>query len=186
MTSTGRLPAVSTWIIDPKHTLVEFAARYMSLTTVKGRFSGVSGTIRTAEPDGDLDGSTVEVEIDSASLDSREPQRDAHLRSADFLDVERFPSITFESTRLEAVDADHFTVQGALTIRDVTHDVALKVTRQGRARTPTGLEVAGFTAEAQIDRKDFGLKWNVALEAGGWLVADTVKILLEIQAIRQD
>ncbi len=186
MPGTERLTAVTVWIIDPKHTLVEFAARYMTLTTVKGRFTGVSGTIRMAQPDGGLEGSSVEVEIDSASLDSREPQRDAHLRSADFLDVERYPSITFTSTRVEPVDGDHFWVHGELTIRDVRREVALEVTRHGSARTPTGLEVAGFTAETQVDRKDFGLTWNVALEAGGWLVADSVKILLEVQAVRQD
>jgi polyisoprenoid-binding protein YceI len=177
---------LSTWIIDPKHTLVEFAARYMTLTTVKGRFSGVSGTIRAPELAGDVAGSSVEVDIDSASLDSREPQRDAHLRSADFLDVERYPSIMFTSTRVDLVDAEHFRVRGALTIRDVTREVALDVTRQGRARTPAGLEVAGFTVETGIDRKDFGLTWNVALEAGGWLVSDNVKILIEVQAVRQD
>jgi polyisoprenoid-binding protein YceI len=186
MTDTRNATELTTWIIDPKHTLVEFAARYMTLTTVKGRFSSVSGTIRAPDIDADLGGSSVEVEIDSASLDSREAQRDAHLRSADFLDVERYPSITFTSTRLERIDGDRFRVHGALTIRDVTREVALEVTRQGQARTPTGLEVAGFTAETQIDRNDFGLKWNVALEAGGWLVADRVKILIELQAIRQD
>jgi polyisoprenoid-binding protein YceI len=108
------------------------------------------------------------------------------LRSADFLDVERYPSITFSSTRVDPIDADHFRVHGLLTIRDVTREVALDVIRQGRARTPTGLEVAGFTVETGIDRKDFGLTWNVALEAGGWLVADSVKILIEVQAVRQD
>ena len=176
----------TTWILDPKHTLVEFAARYMLFTTVKGRFTGVSGTIRSDERDDDPSGSSVEVEIDAASLDTGEPQRDTHLRSADFLDVERFPSLTFSSTRIEPIDRERFRVYGELTIRDVTREVALDARRHGRVRTPFGTEVAGFTATTEINRTDWGLTWNVALEAGGWLVGDTVNILLEVQAIRQE
>ena len=171
------------WVLDPKHTLVEFAATYMMFTTVKGRFPGVSGTIHAED---DLGRSSVQVEIDAASLDTREPQRDTHLRSADFLDVERFPTITFTSTRIELIDRERFRVYGNLTIRDLTREVALDTRRHGRARTPFGTEVAGFTVETEINRKDFGLTWNVALEAGGWLVGDRIKILLEVQAIKQD
>jgi polyisoprenoid-binding protein YceI len=177
---------LTTWIIDPTHTLVEFASRYLTITTVKGRFAGVSGTIHASEEAPDSGQATVEVEIDAASLDTGDSRRDSHLRSADFLDVEHFPSITFASTRVESIDRDRFRVHGQLTIRDVTREVALNVTRQGRAKTPTGLEVAGFAASTDINRKDFGLVWNVPLEAGGWLVGDTVTIQLEVQAVGQD
>ncbi len=186
MTDAPMLTDLTTWIIDPTHTLVEFAARYMTITTVKGRFAGVSGTIHAAQEPLDSGQATVEVEIDAASLDTGDPRRDSHLRSADFLDVERFPSITFTTTRVDPIDATRFRVYGQLTIRDVTREVALNVTRQGEAKTPTGLEVAGFTASTDINRKDFGLVWNVPLEAGGWLVGDTVTIQLEVQAVRQD
>ena len=184
-TTPTQTPA-TTWVIDPKHTLVEFAAKYMTFTTVKGRFSGVSGTIHADERDDDPRQSSVEVEIDAASLDTREAQRDAHLRSADFLDVERYPSITFTSTRVEPIDRERFRVYGELTIRGRTGEVALEARRHGRARTPQGTEVAGFSAATAINRQDWGLTWNVALEAGGWLVSDTLDILLEVQAIKQD
>jgi polyisoprenoid-binding protein YceI len=177
---------LTTWIVDPTHTLVEFASRYMTLTTVKGRFAGISGTIHASEPAAEAGRATVEVEIDAASLDTRDARRDSHLRSADFLDVERFPSIIFTSTRVEPIDVTHFRIRGQLTIRDISREIAFDVTRQGQAKTPTGLDVAGFTASTEINRKDFGLIWNVPLEAGGWLVGDTVMILLEVQAIRQD
>jgi polyisoprenoid-binding protein YceI len=177
---------LTTWIVDPTHSVVEFASRYMTLTTVKGRFAGVSGTIHASGRAAEAGQATVEVEIDAASLDTRDARRDSHLRSADFLDVERFPSIIFASRRVEPIDDTHFRVTGQLTIRDVTREVAFDVTRQGQATTPTGLEVAGFAAATEINRKDFGLVWNVPLEAGGWLVGDTVAILLEVQAIRQD
>jgi polyisoprenoid-binding protein YceI len=172
------------WQIDPKHTLVEFAAWHMMVTTVKGSFSGVSGTIRADEDDPTR--SSVEVEIDAASLDTREDRRDAHLRSADFLDVERHPSITFRSTRVEQVGPDRLRIVGALAIRGTSREVVLDTTVNGRARTPEGLEVAGFTADAEINRKDYGLNWNVALEAGGVIIGDTVKIRLEIEAIKQE
>lgn len=172
------------WLIDPKHTLVEFAVTYLAFTTVKGHFEGVSGTIRL--DDADPARSSVEVEIDPASLNTREGRRDTHLRSADFLDVERHPTISFASNRLEVIAIDQWRIHGDLTIRGTTRAVVLDTEAKGRGRNPQGLEVAGFAARTEISRRDFGVAWNQALETGGVLVGDTVAIQLEVQAIRQD
>jgi polyisoprenoid-binding protein YceI len=157
----------------------------MMVSTVKGRFTRVSGRILDVADDPRR--SSVEAEIDAASLDSREERRDGHLRSADFLDVENYPSITFKSTRVEPVpgQADHLRITGDLTIRGVTHPVAFEATLNGRGQTPYGTQIAGFSAEAQISRKDWGLNWNVALETGGVLVSETVKISIEVEAVNK-
>jgi len=181
--STAVAERAAVWQIDPSHTLVEFAAKHMMFTTVKGRFGGVRGTIHW--DDQDVTRSSVEAEIDAATLDTRTDQRDNHLRSADFLHVEVHPTIRFRSTRIERAGGDRLKVYGDLTIRDVTREVALDTTVNGRGKTPFGTEAAGFTAETSINRKDFGLNWNVALEAGGWLVGDTIKITLEVEAVKQ-
>ena len=182
-TTTTSSP-VSTWTIDPAHSLVEFAVKHMMFSTVKGRFGDVSGMLTIDETD--LSRSSVEVEIATASVDTREPQRDAHLRSPDFFDAERFLTLTFRSTRVEPVTEAHVRVGGDLTIRDVTREVVLDTHLNGRGTNPYGKNVVGFSAETSINRKDFGLSWNVALEAGGWLVGDTIKISLEVEAIQQD
>jgi polyisoprenoid-binding protein YceI len=171
------------WQIDPAHTLIEFAVKHMMFTTVKGRFGGVHGII--VEDAADPSRSSVEVEIDAASIDTREEKRDAHLRSPDFLDVQTYPTITFQSSRVERAGQDRLRVIGELTIHGTTREVVLDTTINGRGTTPFGLEVAGFTAETTINRRDFGLTWNVALETGGVLVGDTVKILLEVEAVKQ-
>jgi polyisoprenoid-binding protein YceI len=171
----------TTWTIDPKHSLVELSVKHMMFTTVKGRFADVSGTI-VVDGANPAD-SSVEAEIAAASIDTREEQRDAHLRSADFLEVETYPTISFKSTRVEGTKgSDQLRVVGDLTIRGVTREVVLDATLNGRGKNPWGQEVAGFTAETTINRKDFGLNWNAALETGGLLVSDTVKILIEVQA----
>jgi polyisoprenoid-binding protein YceI len=173
----------TTWTLDPHHTLVEFSAKHMMVTTVKGRFTSVRGTILADEANPTQ--SSIEVEIDAASLDSRSEMRDNHLRSADFLDVERYPTITFKSTRIEQLDDERGRVYGNLTIHDATREVALDTTFNGRGKSPYGKEVAGFSAQTSINRKDFGLNWNVALETGGWLVSDTVKIAIEAELVKQ-
>jgi polyisoprenoid-binding protein YceI len=170
------------WTFDPGHTQINFKAKHMMVTNVRGQFTGITGKIV-----GDFDDPTlaeVDVEIDANSVDTRNEQRDTHLRGADFLDVENYPSITFRSTRIERKDEDEYTAIGDLTIRGVTRSVELDVTVNGAGKTPFGTEIVGISAETTINRKDFGLNWNVALEAGGWLVGDKITIDIEIQAVK--
>lgn len=175
----------TTWILDPAHSLVEFSAKHMMITTVKGRFGGVSGALTIDEQHPDR--SAVSVDIDTATIDTREPQRDAHLRSPDFLDAERFPAIAFRSTRVEGAPADsgnRFRVIGDLTIHGTTREVRLDTTFGGRGRDPWGGERASFSAETKLDWRDFGLSWNQALELGGVLVGNEIRIVLEVQAVK--
>lgn len=171
-----------TWQLDPAHTLVEFGVRHMMVSTVKGRFDTVSGTIEW-DPE-NLANSFVQAEIATASLNSGNAQRDEHLKSADFLEVERFPTMTFRSTRIEPVGDDRARIHGLLTLRDVTREVVLDTELFGKSMSPWGTEAAGFEARATISRKDFGLTWNAALETGGVLVGDDVKISLAVEANR--
>lgn len=167
------------WEIDASHSSVGFTVRHMVVAKVHGQFAKWSGELGL-DPN-DLTASKVAVRIDTGSLDTRDPQRDTHLKSPDFLDVEHFPEITFRSTRIEK-SGDDYAVTGDLTIHGVTRPVTLYAEYGGRAKDPWGGERTGFTAKTKIDRKDFGLKWNVALEAGGLLVGDTVDISIEIEA----
>lgn len=176
---------VQVWELDPAHSLVEFSAKHMMITTVKGRFGEVRGTIRMDEDD--LAVSSVAVEIDGASIDTRAAQRDEHLRSADFLDVESYPTLTFRSTGIEGRPAeagDRFRVIGDLTIRGTTREVELDAVFEGRGMDPWGGERVSFSAETRIDRREFDLTWNQALEAGGVLVANEIRIQLEVQAVQ--
>ncbi len=182
-TSPAQTGTRTIWQIDPAHTLVELSVKHMMFTTVKGRFTGVRGTIVDVADDPTK--SSVEAEIDAATVNTGEPQRDAHLRSPDFLDVEKYPTITFKSTRIEGT-RERFKVVGDLTIRGTTREVVLDTTFNGTGKNPYGKTVAGFSAATEINRKDFGLTWNVALEAGGWLVGDGIKITIEVQAVKQD
>jgi polyisoprenoid-binding protein YceI len=171
------------WNIDPAHTHVEFAVRHLMISTVKGRFTDIKGTVKSH--DADPAKGEVDIEIGVASIDTREPQRDAHLRSADFFDAERFPEITYQSRRIDGVQGDRFALVGDLTIHGVTREVTLDVTSEGRAKDPWGGERAGFTATTKIKRGDFGLTWNQALETGGVLVGDEVKITLDVELVKQ-
>jgi polyisoprenoid-binding protein YceI len=185
MTSTASETTTSTWNIDAAHSAIEFAAKHMMITTVKGRLADARGTLTIDEETPTR--STVRVEFDAKSLDTRSEQRDQHLRSGDFLDVEQFPTIAFTSRRIEGAKAEagaEFKVIGELTIRGVTKEVTLDATYEGRGRDPWGGERVSFSADAKIDRRDFGLVWNAALETGGVLVSNDIKIHLEIQAIR--
>jgi polyisoprenoid-binding protein YceI len=173
----------STWTVDAAHSNVEFSIRHLMISTVKGRFGAVTGTV--VLDDGNPGKSAVDVSIDVASIDTREPQRDAHLRSADFFDVETFPAMTFRSTRVERVGEDRFTVAGDLTIRDQKRPVVLDVTAEGRGNDPWGGHRAGFSATTKIKRSDFGLTWNIALEAGGVTVGDEVKIHIDTEIVKQ-
>lgn len=175
---------MSAWSIDASHSGVEFAVKHMMVSTTRGRFGEFAGTI-TAD-DADPTRGSVTVEIAVASVDTRDAKRDEHLRSADFFDAAQFPTITFASKRIEPVNggADRLRVVGDLTIRGVSREVVLDAEFNGRGVNPWGQEVAGWTATTEIDRRDYGLTWNAALEAGGMLVSDTVKIALEIEAGR--
>ena len=173
----------TTWTIDPKHTHVEFAVKHLMISTVKGRFADVEGTVVIDEAN--PENSRVEARIAAASIDTREPQRDAHLRSADFLDADNHPYLTFVSRRVEPKGDDEFVAHGDLTIRGVTLPVALEGEYLGRNKSPFGTTVAGFSAKTRINRKDFGLNWNAALETGGVLVGDEVKINLEVEVVQQ-
>jgi polyisoprenoid-binding protein YceI len=178
---------VGNWKIDPAHTLVEFEARHMMLTKVRGRFSDVSGTIVVDEEQ--PENSRVEVTMDARSIDTRSADRDAHLRSEDFLDVERYPAVTFRSTRVKGAHdepGDAFRVVGDLTIRDQTREVVLDCRFEGHGTDPWGGERAGFNARTKIDRRDWGLTWNQALETGGILVGNEIRIELEVQVVRAE
>jgi len=172
------------WQIDPTHSQAEFAVRHLMIATVKGRFRDIAGTV--VVEDGDPTTAQVDVTIDVASIDTGVGQRDQHLRSADFFDTDRFPKLTFRSTGVERVGEDHYEVTGDLTIRDVTRPVTLDAHGLGSVRDPWGKERAGYTATARINRKDFGLSWNQALETGGVVVGDEVKITLEVELVLDD
>ena len=176
-------PAATTWKIDPAHTHAEFSVRHLMVSNVKGRFAEVDGTITLDESNPSL--SSVEATIPVAGIDTKQADRDAHLRSADFFDAENHPYLTFRSTRVEPQGENEFIAYGELTIRGVTREVALEGEFLGTGKSPYGFTVAGFSARTKINRKDYGLNWNAALETGGVLVGDEVKITLEVEAIQQ-
>ncbi len=174
----------TSWKIDPAHSHVEFSVRHLMISTVKGAFGDVRGTVWT--DDSDAATALVDITIQVASIDTRQEQRDAHLRSADFFDVARFPTITFRSRLVEGnLRASQFRLVGDLTIRDVTRGIVLEVSSEGRLIDPWGAERAGFSARGKIDRTDFGLTWNQALEAGGLLVGNNIEISVEVELLRE-
>jgi polyisoprenoid-binding protein YceI len=180
------MAGVTTWQIDPVHTTVEFAVKHMMFTTVRGRFRNFSSTIHIDEDH--PDNSTAVAEFDAASVDTGAADRDAHLRSADFLDVEHYPKVTFRTTQVmgaHAEEGDRFEIVGDLTIRGKTIPVTLQAILEGVGKDPWGNERAGFAARTEIDRREWGLMWNQGLETGGVLVGHTVKIEIEAQAIKQ-
>jgi polyisoprenoid-binding protein YceI len=184
MTTTQHHPTTTTWTIDPSHSALEFAVRHMMITTVKGRFSDVQGTVVLDEQD--VTRSRVDVVIETGSIDTRDERRDAHLRSADFFDVEKHPHMTFVGRRVERAAGDGLRLVGDLTIRGTTREIALEVEDLGRGRDPWGGERASFTATGRLDRTEYGLEWNQALETGGLLVSNDVRITLDVQLVRSD
>jgi polyisoprenoid-binding protein YceI len=177
----------STWVLDPTHSSVEFAVKHMMMTTVRGRFKDVTATI-TGDPSRPETG-RVEVTIGVASIDTGSADRDAHLRSADFFDAEKYPTITFHGKRVEGKlesEGDEFRLIGDLAIRDTTMEVELECEFLGHGKDPWGKERGGFTAKGEIDRREWGLKWNQAIETGGVLVANKVRIEAEVQFVRQE
>ena len=172
----------TTWQIDPNHSAVAFAVKHMMFTTVRGRFQDVKGTIEVDEKN--PANSTVNVEIAAASIDTGVADRDGHLRSADFLDVEKFPLLTFRSKKIEGDTSGNFRVVGDLSIRGKAAEVTLDAVFEGTGTDPWGGTRAGIRATTTIDRRDWNLTWNQALETGGILVGNDLRIELEIQAVK--
>ena len=175
------IPAAGTYTIDVAHTRVGFTVKHMMVSKVRGDFTDFAGSVTVAE--NPLE-STAELTIKTESINTQAPDRDGHLRSDDFLSAEKFPEITFRNGRVTSHSGDEFTVVGDLTIRGTTKEVTLKATYEGQGKDPWGGQRISFTASAKIDRRDFGLTWNQALETGGILVSNDIKINIEVQAVR--
>lgn len=169
------------WTVDPIHSTAGFSVRHMKFTTVHGRFGHFTGAIRF-DP-GHVERSSVDVTIQTASIDTGVDARDAHLRSADFFDVGQYPTATFTSTSVEG-SGERFVINGELTIKDITHPVTVTAEYLGSDTNPSGVEIAGFSARGKLNRRAFGLNWNQALESGGVLVGDEIRLAFEIQASR--
>ncbi len=172
-----------TWQIDLSHSEITFSARHMMLSKVRGRFERFEGTIDGNEAHPEL--STVSVKIEAASINTRDASRDTHLRSPDFLNADQYPYLTFASRRIDMISSDRARLTGDLTIRDVTREVVLDVEYHGQAKSPWGTISAGFSATTTINRKDWGLTWNVALETGGVLVGEEITINIELELVKQ-
>lgn len=182
--TTGLEQLTGTYDVDASHSSLEFATKHAMVTTVRGRFSDFDGTLHLDGADPERSRAEVTIKVDS--LDSRSEQRDAHLRGADFFDVENYPTITFTSTRAaRGRHEDEFVLWGDLTIKDVTREVELAITFTGTSVDPWGGSRVGFEGQTQVNRKDWGLNWNVALEAGGFLVSEKVKLTLDIAAVKR-
>ena len=168
--------------LDPVHSTVEFIVRHLMISKVRGRFTSFQGGFDLAS--GSDVPHAISASIDASSIDTREAQRDAHLKSADFFEVEKYPTLEFASTRVEGT-ADAFKVFGNLTMHGVTKDVVLEGTFEGRGADPWGGQRAGYAAHVTINRKDFGLHWNAALETGGVVISDEVRIELNVEGVLQ-
>jgi polyisoprenoid-binding protein YceI len=168
------------WTLDPYHTAIEFSARHMMVSTVRGHFTEFTAELEI-DPD-DLSRSSAKATIKAASIDTRVEPRNAHLVSADFFDAEKYPNLTYQSRKIESLGGDHYKVEGDLTIKDVTKSVVLDVTFLGIQKSPQGQLVAGFEATGKLNRADFGLTYNAALEAGGVVIGDEIKINIDAEA----
>jgi polyisoprenoid-binding protein YceI len=171
------------WTIDSAHTEVNFSVRHMMISNVRGQFQKLSGTVEFDEKNPSK--TTIDVQIETASVNTKDEKRDGHLKSPDFFDAEKYPYITFKGKRIDVKDKTHAVLYGDLTIRDVTREVALDVEFNGQAKSPWGTTSAGFTAKTLIKRKNWGLNWNVALETGGLLVGDDINITIELEIVKQ-
>jgi polyisoprenoid-binding protein YceI len=183
-TSTVTAPNVISWDIDPAHSSVQFAVRHMMVSNVRGEFTKVSGTVQIDTRD--ITRSSVHVVIDAASISTRDEQRDQHLRSPDFLDVANFPTIEFQSTRGARDSNGSLKLVGNLTIHGVTKEVVLDVEDSAsELRDPWGNTKRGASATTRVNRKDYGLRWNVALETGGFVVGDELKIEIDVELLKK-
>jgi len=182
-TATLPKPTTTTWNLDPAHSVAEFKVKHMMISNVKGRFTALTGTLTLDESN--IADSQFEATIQAASIDTGEAQRDAHLKSADFLDVEKFPTLSLKSTRVTVKGEGEHAAEGDLTIHGVTRKVVFNVEGPTPpAKDPWGNTRIGLSATTKISRKDFGLTWNAALETGGFLVGDDVSIALEVQFVK--
>lgn len=171
------------WQLDKSHSSVNFSVRHMMISTARGRFEDFDGTFEINEADPAQ--SKIDIQIQTASINTKDDQRDGHLKSPDFFDVEKYPAITFKSKRVEKAGGQNYRLVGDLTIKDVTKEVTLDVEYAGQAKSPWGTVSAGFTAQTKINRKDWNLTWNVALETGGMLVGEDVTISIELELVKQ-
>ena len=176
-----RVPA-GTWKVDPSHSSVGFEVKHLMIATVRGRFTEFEGTLEAAEDD--PSNSRAHGTVQVASIDTGDPDRDAHLRSPDFFDVERYPEARFESTRIQHVEGGTYRIAGDLTIKEVTREVEFDATVEGSGEDPWGNERVGVSVRGSVDRTDFGLTWQQKLAAGGVLVGEEVKILIDLSAVR--
>lgn len=181
--TTQQKTATSAWTLDKSHSNVDFQVKHLVISTVRGHFRDFDATLHIDEDD--PENSSVTATIDVASIETNEANRDAHLRSDDFFNAEAFPRITFQSTRVERLDGTDIRITGNLTIRDITRPVVLDADYQGRIDDPWGNERIAFSAQTEISRQDFNVRWNQILEAGGVAVSDKVKIILYVEAVRQ-
>lgn len=182
-TAVNEPRASSQWQIDPTHSSAEFAVRHMMVATVKGVFKTLSGRVDLSEAK--WEDSRIEAEIDAASVDTGVADRDTHLRSADFFDVAQHPKITFRSLAVEPSADDSGTIRGELTVHGVSKPVALDVSYLGEVKDPWGNRRRGYTAETTLNRKDFGMSWNMVLDTGGVLVGDKIKVTLNIETVEK-
>ena len=176
------LPSTGTFVLDKSHTQVGFVARHLMVSKVRGRFTDYEGTIVVAD---DPAASSVEVIIQAASINTNDEGRDNHVRTNDFLSVDEFPALTFRSTKVELSSGGDWKVNGDLTVRGVTRPIVLDVQFEGVIQDPWGNQRLGFTASGEIDRNDFGVSFNAALETGGFVVSPKIKLEIEAEAVRQ-
>jgi polyisoprenoid-binding protein YceI len=182
MSATTTIVPTGTYSVDPSHSSVEFAVKHLGIATVRGTFGTFEGTLELGE---DLSQATASGTVEVATLDTKEPGRDEHLRSADFFEVERYPQIAFRSTEVRATDDDEFTITGELTMHGVTRTVELKAEVQGTETDPWGNERVGLEVTGSLSRGDYGMTFNQALGSGNVLVSDKVKLRLDISAVKQ-
>ena len=176
--------STSSWQIDSQHTAAQFSVRHLAISTVRGQFSSVKGTVQI--DDTDVSKSTVDVSIDVNSVDTREPKRDAHLKSADFFDAAKYPEMVFKSKKVERAPDGRLKVRGDLTIRGITKEVILDVDGPtGAVKDPWGMQRAGLTATTKINRQDFGVKWNAPMDNGGVVVGDEISIVIDLEMTKQ-
>jgi len=171
------------WEIDASHSQATFSVKHMMVSTVRGHFKVLSGHLQIDEQN--PQNSWVEAQVDTASIDTRDERRDGHLRSADFFDVQTYPTITFKSTKVERISGNEYNVTGDLTMHGVTRPVTFKAEYLGQGKNPWGLMVAGLSAKTKINRKDWGLNWNQTLETGGWLVSEDVTIEIDLETVQK-